>query len=262
MTWPHGVVRQAGPSLRWRMVGAVLPLVLLAAWAGTLLISSRPPRPDAQIGQPAPDFALTDLDGNPLQLSGPARSPGDRQLLGQLVRAVRRRVPAPAERGHAAHQADDLAVVGIVFRDNSEAARDFMARMGASWPAAMDPGELTAESFGIFAPPETFFIDADGVVRGRQIGQLTATDLERQLALTLTPGRGVADDREPSGAAGARGAGGRHRPRHASPTTTTRSTRTSSRTSASRSLPLALIALLVLTFVLAAWTFLAAQPPA
>ncbi len=85
------------------------------------------------------------------------------------------------------HQADDLAVVGIVFRDNSEAARDFMARMGATWTAAMDPGELTAESFGVFAPPESIFIDADGIVRGRQIGQLTANDLERQLALTLNP---------------------------------------------------------------------------
>ena len=76
-------------------------------------------------------------------------------------------------------------VVGIVFRDNSEAARDFMARMGASWTAAMDPGELTAQSFGVLAPPMSIFIDRDGIVRGRQIGQLTANDLERQLALTL-----------------------------------------------------------------------------
>ena len=49
----------------------------------------------------------------------------------------------------------------------------------------MDPGELTALSFGILAPPESIFIDRDGIVRGRQFGQLTASDLERQLALTL-----------------------------------------------------------------------------
>ena len=67
----------------------------------------------------------------------------------------------------------------------AEAARDFMARMGASWTAAMDPGELTAQSFGVLAPPMSIFIDRDGIVRGRQIGQLTANDLERQLALTL-----------------------------------------------------------------------------
>jgi hypothetical protein len=49
----------------------------------------------------------------------------------------------------------------------------------------MDPGERVAQSFGIHGPPETFFIDPAGVVRGRQIGQLTHADLERQLALVL-----------------------------------------------------------------------------
>ena len=85
------------------------------------------------------------------------------------------------------HQADGLAVLGIVVRDNSESARSFMARMGADWTAAMDPGGMTATSFGISGAPESFFIDRDGVVRGRQIGRLTASDLQRQLALTLNP---------------------------------------------------------------------------
>jgi hypothetical protein len=49
----------------------------------------------------------------------------------------------------------------------------------------MDPGEQVAQAYGIYGPPETFFIDANGVVRGRQIGQLSAADLERQLALAL-----------------------------------------------------------------------------
>jgi cytochrome c biogenesis protein CcmG/thiol:disulfide interchange protein DsbE len=72
--------------------------------------------------------------------------------------------------------------VGIVFRDNSEAARNFMSRIGASWPAAMDPGEDIAERYGIFGPPESFFIDADGMVVARQIGPLSRSDMERHLS--------------------------------------------------------------------------------
>ena len=65
------------------------------------------------------------------------------------------------------HQADDLAVVGIVYRDSSEAARDFMARMGATWPAAMDPGELTAaELSASSARPTPSSSIADGIVVG------------------------------------------------------------------------------------------------
>ena len=42
MSVATGVIRQPGLSLRWRMVGAVLPLVLLAAWAGTMLVMRGP----------------------------------------------------------------------------------------------------------------------------------------------------------------------------------------------------------------------------
>jgi len=181
-----GTLRQPGLALRWRLVGAVLPLVLLAAWAGTMLLL-RPPTPlGASIGQPAPDFALTDLDGNALQLSDLRGRPVIVNFWASWCGPCVDEFPV-LERALARHRTDDLAVVGIVFRDNSEAARGFITRMGASWATAMDPGELTARSFGILAPPESFFIDRDGIVRGRQIGQLTANDLERQLALTLNP---------------------------------------------------------------------------
>ena len=184
MSVATGVVRQPGLSLRWRVVGAVLPLILLAAWAGTMLVIRGPSAAGLQIGQPAPDFALTDLDGNALRLSDLRGQPVIVNFWASWCGPCVDEFPV-LEQAIARHQAEELAVVGIVFRDNSEAARDFMARMGASWTAAMDPGELTAQSFGVLAPPESIFIDRDGIVRGRQIGQLTANDLERQLALTL-----------------------------------------------------------------------------
>ena len=49
----------------------------------------------------------------------------------------------------------------------------------------MDPGGRVAERYGIYGPPETFFINAEGVVVARQIGQLGAADLDRHLARLL-----------------------------------------------------------------------------
>ncbi|MEP6680457.1 MAG: TlpA disulfide reductase family protein, partial [Chloroflexota bacterium] len=77
------------------------------------------------------------------------------------------------------------AVVGIVFNDRSENARDFMAQMRAAWPAAMDPNGEVAGRYGIIGPPESFFVDRNGIVVGHQIGELTAGDLAAQLAILL-----------------------------------------------------------------------------
>jgi cytochrome c biogenesis protein CcmG, thiol:disulfide interchange protein DsbE len=168
---------------RWLVVAAVLPLVVLAGWGFLLLGRSAAPV-GARVGQPAPDFALADLDGKPLRLSDLRGRPVIINFWASWCGPCVEEFPL-LQAAASRHRADGLAMVGIVYRDNSEAARAFIARLGATWPAAMDPGEQVAQSFGIYGPPETFFIDRDGVVRGRQIGQLTAADLDRQLALAL-----------------------------------------------------------------------------
>ena len=50
------------------VVSAVAPLLILAVWGALLLAGPAAPTV-ARVGQPAPDFALTDLDGNRLSLA-------------------------------------------------------------------------------------------------------------------------------------------------------------------------------------------------
>lgn len=164
-------------------MAATLPLLLLALW-GASLATRGLPAAGAQVGDMAPNFALADLDGNPLRLADLRGRPVVLNFWASWCGPCVEEFPI-LQRALARHRAAGLVVVGVVVRDNSEAARDFMARMGASWPAAMDPSEDVARRFGIYAPPETFFIDPQGVVAGRQIGQLTVADLDRQLALIL-----------------------------------------------------------------------------
>lgn len=162
---------------------AVAPFLVLAVWGAILLASPSAPAL-ARVGQPAPDFALADLDGNPVRLSDLRGRPVIVNFWASWCGPCVEEFPLLTAAA-SAHEGDGLAVVGIVFRDRSEAARGFLERMGATWPALMDPGDAVASRFGIIGPPDTFFIDRRGVVVSRQIGQLSSADLERGLTQIL-----------------------------------------------------------------------------
>ena len=168
----------------WLVVALVLPLLLLGLWVAWISASTAAPS-GARIGQPAPEFALADLDGNPVRLAELRGRPVIVNFWASWCGPCVEEFPLLADAA-AVHADEGLAIIGIVFRDNSEAARSFMAQMGAGWQAVMDPGEAVADSYGIYGPPETFFIARDGTIAGRQVGQLTAADLDRQLATILT----------------------------------------------------------------------------
>ncbi len=158
---------------------AIAPFLILAVWGTVVLARSAPTV--ARVGEPAPAFVLADLDGNSVSLADLRGRPVVVNFWASWCGYCIKEFPLLASAA-ATHQGDQLAVVGIVFRDGSEAAREFMNRMGATWPAAMDTNAEVAARFGIIWPPDTFFIDRKGVVVSRQIGQLSAADLERGLA--------------------------------------------------------------------------------
>lgn len=172
---------RAGRLPRWYYAAAAIaPFLVLAALGAVLL--ARPATPTlARIGEPAPAFVLADLDGNRLSLADLRGRPVIVNFWASDCAPCVEEFPLLTSAA-AAHQGDQLAVVGIVFRDDPEPAREFLARMGATWPSAMDPGEAVAMQYGIIGPPDTFFIDRDGIVVSRQIGPLSAADLERRLA--------------------------------------------------------------------------------
>lgn len=174
-----GFVRPAIRRLpfSYLVASAVLPIILLALLIGRLTLAA-PPAP--LIGSAAPDFALADLDGNPVRLADLRGRPVIVNFWASYCASCVEEFPL-LKSALAQHKVDGLAVVGIVFQDRSEAARSFMARMQATWPAAMDTTGEVAQAYGIFAPPESFFIDREGRIAGLQIGELSRSDLARQL---------------------------------------------------------------------------------
>jgi cytochrome c biogenesis protein CcmG, thiol:disulfide interchange protein DsbE len=166
--------------LRYLVVSAIVPIALLAVLA-IVLLARLPAASPALVGTIAPDFTVADLDGNPIRLADLRGRPVVVNFWASWCGPCVEEFPLLADAAKR-HGAGGLAIVGIVYQDRSEAARTFMLRNGASWPAAMDPGERVAAAYGILAPPETFFIGRDGTIVARHIGQLSANTLADELA--------------------------------------------------------------------------------
>ena len=169
--------------LRTLVVAATLPAILLALLIVVLLWRS--PAPAAgTVGSMAPDFSLVDLDGDPIRLADLRGRPVVVNFWASWCGPCIEEFPLLRDAADR-HAADGLVVIGIVYQDRTEGARDFMARNDGTWPAAMDPGERVATAFNILGPPETFFIGADGIIAARQLGQFSAASLERHLAAII-----------------------------------------------------------------------------
>lgn len=177
----HATLGRLG--LPYLIAAAAVPLVMLVL-LGALVVSRGAAGTPTAIGRMAPDFTVADLDGNPLRLADLQGRPVIVNFWASWCGPCVEEFPLLREAA-ATHAEDGLAVVGIVFRDRSEAARDFMARNGATWPAAMDPGERVATDYGILGAPETYFIGRDGTIVARQIGQISATSLNEKLAAII-----------------------------------------------------------------------------
>jgi len=173
-------------SLRW----LALPFVLIPlAW---LLFAGlgRDPRDilSPLVGQPLPAFAGTTLGGDRFSSSDLAGRPAVINFWASYC------IPAcvdehPVLLDLAARHADDLQLVGVLVNDTPEDARDFLARYGqVSWPTVLNGDGRISIDYGVTGPPETFFVDAQGIVRARYIGPLTAEVVAELLtALGLVP---------------------------------------------------------------------------
>jgi cytochrome c biogenesis protein CcmG/thiol:disulfide interchange protein DsbE len=139
--------------------------------------------PSPLIGKPMPSFVLTTLDGQPLRADDLIGRPAVINFWASWC------IPAcvdehPVLMDLGARDADQVQLVGILYDDTPQDALEFLVRYGdGGWPQLDDPSGLVALAFGVLGPPETFFVDADGVVRAKHYGPLTDEAMARNLAL-------------------------------------------------------------------------------
>jgi len=79
-----------------------------------------------------------------------------------------------------------VPIVGIVYKDTPENAQRWLAQHGNAWQRlALDPEGKAGLDWGVYGVPETYLVDAEGVIRFKQVGPLTREVWERDLKPAL-----------------------------------------------------------------------------
>ncbi len=154
--------------------------LVLSGFLGAELFLNPGQVPSPLIGKPAPDFQLPRLH-DPAQLVSNKEMSGKVWMLNVwaswcvscryehplLVELARERI---------------VPIYGLNYKDQRDEAIVWLRNFGDPYVHSIfDPDGRVGMDFGVYGVPETYVIDAEGVIRFKQIGPITAEVLQGKI---------------------------------------------------------------------------------
>ena len=138
--------------------------------------------PSPLVGKPMPAIHGTTLDGGSFSSTGLLGKPAIVNFWASYC------IPScvdehPFLLDLASRHGSELGMVGVLVNDTPDGARGFLDRYGqVSWPTLLNADGGITIDYGVTGPPETFFVDACGIVLARHVGPLTQAVVDDELA--------------------------------------------------------------------------------
>lgn len=167
----------------WAKLLALLPLAVVGVLGAAFywgLWSTGDPLPSTLIGKPVPEFSLPPIEGRTDGLSA-ADLRGEVSLVNVWASwcvPCRVEMPLLAELAGAG----TVAIYGINFKDDADAAFGFLAELGDPFTRiGADTSGRVSIDWGVYGVPETFVVGPDGRVAYRHVGPLSRQVLDHTI---------------------------------------------------------------------------------
>ncbi len=179
--WRNKLMSMTSGRIQTRMV--LLTLVVIVT--GLLLVSGCGLEAAPEIGYPAPDFTLTDLDGSEVSLSNFRGKVVFLNFWAVGCPPCRFEMPA-MEEVYQKYSNEDVVIIGVDLDGPmnivGDYVRDYIEFNGYSWTFVIDSTGEVAVDYLITSIPTSFFIDKDGIIRALQTGAMSRLTMEIKLA--------------------------------------------------------------------------------
>ena len=167
-----------------RLVLALLPLVALVGLLAVFALNiNRDPSlvQSVLINKPAPSFTLPAVAGLPVPGFDSARLRGQVSVVNVFASWC---IPCRDEHPvlEALKQETGVLLLGINQKDAPDNAAAFLAQLGNPYDAVgADADGRASIDWGVYGVPETFIVDAKGVIRFKHTGPLAPDDIAREI---------------------------------------------------------------------------------
>ena len=140
--------------------------------------------PRVAIGEPAPRYAATTLDGDSASTSSLEGKVVLLNIWATWCAPCRAEIPY-LQSLYERHRGNGFEIVGVSVdaRGQDAAIREFAKEYRMTYPIWRDPDERVNARFLAIGVPSTYLIDRDGVLRWKHLGTLRATSPGFQAAL-------------------------------------------------------------------------------
>ena len=140
------------------------------------------PTPAPQVGKPAPDFQLPNLEGQAVSLSDLRGKPVFLNFWATWCGPCRHEMPFIQEIFEEWSD-EGLVILAVDIGEAPSRVRDFIQSGNFSFPVLLDTSQDVALEYNVRGIPTTFLIDKDGIIQVMKVGSFSSTaEIEKSLS--------------------------------------------------------------------------------
>lgn len=167
------------------MIGRLIPVALFLALGlllavGLKIADHKTEIPSPLIGKKIPEFTLPVLGQEGLEISSAdlLGTPFLLNVWASWCPTCRYEHPVITDLA----ESGAIRVIGLNYRDEAGDAQQWLQRFGNPYEFSLaDVSGRTGIDFGVYAAPESFLVDAEGIIVFKQIGAVTHEVIEQEI---------------------------------------------------------------------------------
>ena len=136
---------------------------------GPVMTGCSSPAPAPEIGKLAPDFELSNLDGQVVSLSDFRGKPVFLNFWATWCGPCRFEMPF-IQKMYEGLSSEGLVVLAVNLQENPATVKEFVQTFGFTFPVLLATSREVPLAYNIRGIPSTFFIDKNGIIQDIKIG--------------------------------------------------------------------------------------------